>query len=151
MAEDLEQIVDNLKQPSSWIRVLFMVGFAILLYVIITPIVFLLMIVQALFVLLTGELNTNLKSFGATLAQYVSQIMLFISYNSETRPFPFSDFPPIQEAQFAGNDVATQAEPEAGSEAGNKPTGRRTSARSKAGSSAEKTADRDIANDAEPV
>lgn len=95
MADDMDQIVDNLKQPSSWIRVLFMIGFAILLYVIIAPVIFVLMIVQALFVLLTGAYNTNLKFLGAALAQYVSQILLFISYNSELRPFPFSDFPAI--------------------------------------------------------
>lgn len=93
MAEDIDQIVDNLKQPSNWIRVLFMIGFAILLYVIIAPVIFVLMIVQALFVLLTGESNANLKHLGAVLAQYVLQILLFISYNSELRPYPFSDFP----------------------------------------------------------
>ncbi len=148
MAEDLNQIVHNLKQPSSWIRVLFMLGFAILLYVIITPVVFLLMIVQALFVLLTQELNANLKFFGAALAQYVSQILLFISYNSETRPFPFSDFPTSDEGQFSGGDESAHAESEAGAPAESKRAQRKSAGKSKATSSAAKTADHDISNDA---
>ncbi len=148
MAEDLNQIVDNLKQPSSWIRVLFMLGFAILLYVIITPVVFLLMIVQALFVLLTGELNANLKYFGGALAQYVSQILLFISYNSETRPFPFSDFPTIDEGLVSGDDESAHAESEADAPVESKPAHRKSAGKSKATSSAAKAADHDISNDA---
>ena len=149
MAEDLDQIVENLKQPSSWIRVLFMLGFAILLYVIITPVVFLLMIVQALFVLLTGELNANLKYFGAALAQYVSQILLFISYNSDTRPFPFSDFPTIDEDLYAGSEESAHAEPEASAPAETRTAQRKSTGKSKATGSATKSADRNITNDAE--
>lgn len=108
MADDIDQIVDNLKQPSSWIRVLFMVGFVILLYLIIAPVIFVLMLVQALFVLLTGEYNANLKHLGAALAQYVLQILLFISYNSDLRPFPFTDFPPMDpDPEF--DDLSTTA------------------------------------------
>lgn len=151
MAEDLDQIVDNLKQPASWIRVLFMIGFAILLYVIITPVVFLLMIVQALFVLLTGELNTNLKYFGAVMTQYVSQILLYISYNSETRPFPFSEFPVSDEDQYAGSEESEHAAPEAVAPAETtKPAQRKPTSKSKTTGRAAKTADSDIANDAEP-
>lgn len=107
MADDIDQIVDNLKQSSSWIRVLFMIGFAILLYVIIAPVIFVLMIVQALFVLITGEYNANLRYLGEAMSQYVLQILLFISYNSELKPFPFSDFPASAAAESeaeSGND-----------------------------------------------
>lgn len=93
MPEDVDQIVDNLKEPSSWIRLILMVGFATLLYIIIAPLIFVLMLVQALFVLITGEYNSNLRYLGAALAQYVLQILLFISYNSDVQPFPFTDFP----------------------------------------------------------
>jgi len=114
MTEDVDQIVDNLKQPSSWIRLVFMIGFAILLYVIIAPVIFVLMLVQALFVLITGDYNSNLRYLGAALAQYVLQILQFISYNSDVQPFPFADFPKVEvEAGFdnGGDDSDIDEEP----------------------------------------
>lgn len=118
MAEELDQIVDNLKKPSAWLRVLFMLGFAILLYLVIAPVFIVLMVVQALFVLITGDSNENLRLLGAAIGQYVLQILLFISYNSETKPFPFSDFP------------ASEPEDEmASSTAGSTPTKRKTAAK----------------------
>ncbi|MSR12003.1 MAG: DUF4389 domain-containing protein [Gammaproteobacteria bacterium] len=109
MADDMDQIVDNLKQSSSWIRVLFMLGYAILLYVIVAPVIIVLMIVQALFVLITGTYNSNLKYLGAALAQYVQQIFLFISYNSELKPFPFADFPGFDAEPAAAGESETGA------------------------------------------
>jgi hypothetical protein len=109
MAEEMDQIVENLKQPSAWVRVLIMIGFAILLYVIIAPLMFLLMIVQALFTLVTGESNPNLRYLGASVAVYVLQILEFISYNSEIRPFPFTDFPGGEEEADLTEEVAPSA------------------------------------------
>ena len=138
MADDLDQIVDNLKQPVSWIRVVFMIGFAILLYVIIAPVIFVLMIVQALFVLIAGECNANLKLLGAALAQYVLQILLFISYNSELRPFPFSDFPPLdedgEEADAEADDAAKRKRTKRKTAAKKKSASRKTASDKKSGS-----------------
>lgn len=133
MANDLDQIVDNLKQSDSWLRVLFMIGFAFLLYVIIAPVIFILMLVQALFVLLTGELNANLRYFGAAMAQYVLQILHFISYNSEEKPFPFSDFPAGESEETAEtSETANAGEPEASRAA--KPARRKTAKKKKSAS-----------------
>lgn len=144
MADDMDQIVDNLKQPSSWIRVLFMIGFAILLYVVIAPLIFILMIVQALFVLFTGDYNINLKFFGAALAQYVSQILLFISYNSEHRPFPFSDFPAIEpdDPESGENDTA-EAKPAKRKTASTKKTSSKSATRKAKASDSAATDDSD--------
>lgn len=93
MSEEFDDIVDNLREPSAWFRVIFMMGFAVILYVVIAPIILILMIAQALFSVITGSDNSNLRSLGAALSEYVGQILAFLSYNSETKPFPFSDFP----------------------------------------------------------
>ena len=93
MSENFEDIVDHLKQPAAWIRVVFMLAFAVFLYLIIAPVILVLMVVQALFAVITGEENENLRFFGSALTVYVSQILEFVTYNSETKPFPFSDFP----------------------------------------------------------
>ena len=93
MSEKYEDIVDNLRQPSAWIRVVFMLAFAVFLYLIIAPVILVLIIVQALFAVITGAENENLRFLGSALTVYVSQILEFVTYNSEIKPFPFSDFP----------------------------------------------------------
>ena len=110
MSEKFEDIVDHLRQPAAWIRVVFMLAFAVFLYLIIAPVILVLMVVQALFAVITGEENENLRFFGSALTVYVSQILEFVTYNSETKPFPFSDFPRAgEQAQAqapARNDTA---------------------------------------------
>lgn len=93
MSEDLDDIVENLREPSAWARIVFMLGFSIVLYMVIIPLTLLLTLAQALFSVFTGEDNDNLRDFGASLLAYISQVVRFLTFNSEERPFPFSDFP----------------------------------------------------------
>jgi hypothetical protein len=92
MSDELNDVVDNVKQGSTWFRILLMVGFYVVLYVVGVVVVFV-TLAQALFSIFTGSDNTNLRQLGASLSDYVSQILLYVTYNSDTRPFPFSPFP----------------------------------------------------------
>lgn len=83
---------DNLKSESFWLRSLFMVLFFIV-YRVVDLLVLLVAISQWLYVLLTGDANNSLTRFAAGLAAYVAQIISYLSYNSEEKPFPFSDWP----------------------------------------------------------
>ena len=91
MSEKLDSIIDNLKQ--SWIRIILMVVFAVVLYLAIPLVLLVLMIAQMLFVIITGESNANLRSLGVALSAYIFQIVQFMSYVTDVKPFPFSDFP----------------------------------------------------------
>lgn len=95
MSDQLDEMVDNIREPSAWIRGLFVVAFIVGLNVIILPIILVLSIVQILFSLCTGESNANLRYFAGTLELYISQIIRFLTYNSERKPFPFSDLPEL--------------------------------------------------------
>ena len=92
MSEKLDNIIDNLKQPSVWVRIILMLAFAVVLYPVFL-VLLVLMIAQMLFVIITGESNANLRSLGVALSAYVFQIVQFMSYVTDTKPFPFSDFP----------------------------------------------------------
>jgi len=92
-SDQFEEIVGNLRQPSAWVRIVFMLGFALVLYLLIAPVILIIMIAQALFSVITGTANANLRYLGGAVAKYVFQILEFVSYNSEIKPFPFSDFP----------------------------------------------------------
>lgn len=104
MSDELLEIVDNIKQPSVWIRILFMIVFVIGSYMLILPLIVILSIGQALFTLFTGKANANLLYFAATLDLYASQVIKFLTYVSEEKPFPFSDLPEVEDNSLAETD-----------------------------------------------
>jgi hypothetical protein len=50
-------------------------------------------VIQFGFVLITGDRNQKLLDFGASLSKFIYQILQFVTFNSEDKPFPFSDWP----------------------------------------------------------
>ena len=103
MADDFDDVVNNVKRSSTWMRIVYMIGFCIVLYVV-SVVIWFLTGAQALFSIFTGSDNRNLRLLGASLAEYVNQILKFITYNSQDRPFPFRPFPQTEETGFAGDD-----------------------------------------------
>lgn len=95
-----DDIVENLKEPSQWFRVAFMVVFAVVLYVV-GLVLTLLTVAQVLFSLLTGSDNENLRALGKDLSTYVHQILAFLTYNSDNKPFPFATYPSTDESAAA--------------------------------------------------
>lgn len=97
MSDELDEIVDNIQERSFWIRIVFMIAFAIASYIIILPLIIVLSIAQALFTLVTGQVNANLRYFSATLALYTTQIIQFLTYLSDDKPYPFSELPEVED------------------------------------------------------
>jgi hypothetical protein len=87
-----DELKHNLLSPQHWLRLIFMLVFVVLLYVAST-IVGVLVALQFLFALITGKDNANLRSLGGSLAAYIFQALRFLTYNSEDKPFPFSEWP----------------------------------------------------------
>lgn len=85
-------ILDNLMNGQTWLRGIFMLLFA-LIYSVTEVVVFVVVVLQFLFVLFNGHQNTRLREFGDGLSIFVYQIMSYWTYNAEERPFPFSPWP----------------------------------------------------------
>jgi hypothetical protein len=105
----------NVLNADTWIRLLYMLLFGLLL-TIARMVIWVVAIVQFLFVLISGEDNTNLRSLGQGVTRWVSQALLFLTFNSDEKPFPFSDWPdtePVEgEIILVGEaDEYTTAEP----------------------------------------
>ncbi len=83
---------DNIKSESFWLRSLFMVLFLVI-YRVVDVLVLLVAISQWLYMLLTGDASGSLSRFAGGLGAYVAQIINYLSYNTEEKPFPFSDWP----------------------------------------------------------
>lgn len=90
------EVKQNLFVGATWLRGLFMVVYAMLLWI--TKMVIAAVVVFQFFsVLLTGKLNQHLLALGQSLSMYVYQIYAFLLYNTETMPFPLSPWPKSME------------------------------------------------------
>ncbi len=86
-----QELKQNLLSQRQWVRLLFMVLFIMCLY----AAVFIAAIIipaQFIFSLVTGDNNPKLRQFSANLSYYIYQVFLFLTYNTEKKPFPFDDF-----------------------------------------------------------
>lgn len=92
-----DELKQNLTAAETWLRGLFILLFAFLLVVarVVTGAV---VVIQFLFTVFTGRTNENLQYFGAGLAQFIFQTLLYVTYNSENKPFPFSPWPEPEHA-----------------------------------------------------
>src|SRR5690554_7459944 len=83
-----EELKSNLLSSRHWLRLVFMLLFAALLQLA-GIVMWVLVILQFLFSLISGKDNRNLRGFGASLSCYMYQTLKFLTYNSEEKPFPF--------------------------------------------------------------
>lgn len=87
-AERGPAIEENLKSRSTWLRLVFMFVFYVLASVA-TLVVSVVIVLGFLWMLFTGETNEQLKRAGQGIATYIAQIIEYLTYNSDVRPFPF--------------------------------------------------------------
>jgi hypothetical protein len=91
-----DQIKSNLTSSKHWLRLVFMLFFAAVLQLA-SICMWLLVIVQFLFSLFTGQDNPSLRKLGHELSIYIFETLKFLTYASEEKPFPFSDWPQVEE------------------------------------------------------
>ena len=91
---DQEQVKQNVLSGRQWLRMLFMAGYILASWVL-TLVLLVTILVQTLIVLITGETNRNLRRFGILCGVFMHQIIHFLVYGSDDKPFPFSEFPDI--------------------------------------------------------
>lgn len=75
---------------------LFRLVYVVLFYLVFSISEFILLciaVVQTILNILTDEPSETLREFSASLAIYVKQIVLYIGFVSDEKPFPFADWP----------------------------------------------------------
>lgn len=86
------ELKQRLTASDTWLRGLFILIFAVIFSVaeiVLTAVV----VFQFLATLFAGEPNARLRAFGLSLATFIYQIVTFITFNSDERPFPFGPWP----------------------------------------------------------
>ena len=82
----------NLQSKSTWVRVLYMLLF-VLAYSAAEFVLGITVVIQVIIKLVTGSLNENLKTFGKQISLYIYDVLQFLTFNSENKPFPFDEWP----------------------------------------------------------
>lgn len=86
-----EQINENLKKVSTWKKIFFILVFAVIVGLV-RILLWAVILLQIASALLTGSANKNILDFGRKLSAYLYHILLFLTFNSDQLPFPFSDW-----------------------------------------------------------
>lgn len=82
----------DVQRQAIWIRGLFMLLF-LAIYNVAEIVGLAVVLFQFVHVLLTGKSNAQALALGGGLAHYFKQIVRYLTFNSEERPFPFSEWP----------------------------------------------------------
>ena len=93
---DSEEWKENLLKQGKWLRLLWMIGFSFIYYLSM-KVLWIIVLVQFLFVLLTDKRSSNVTKVSRGFRNYMIQILDYINYHSSEKPFPFSDFPSSEE------------------------------------------------------
>ena len=80
-----EELKSNLLSSRHWLRLVFMLLFAALLQVA-SIIMWVLVVLQFVFSLITGQDIINLRRFGHSLSTYIYQTLKFLTSSSEEKP-----------------------------------------------------------------
>ena len=85
-------VKDNIKTGSTWKRGLYMLLFAFI-YGIAELVLFAVVLFQFVSMVLVRKTNDRLLDFSRDLIAFIREIYLFLTYNSDNKPFPFGEWP----------------------------------------------------------
>jgi len=88
----------TLSNSNTWVRLAYMFLFTLLLMAA-RLVITLVVIVQFLLVLVTGSDNENLRNLGQGLGKWVYQTIMFLTFNTESKSFPFDEWPEVDPSQ----------------------------------------------------
>ena len=89
---DTAALTENIKEPSIWVNFFLKIVYLVFLNFIV-PFLGFITLLQLLFSIGSKKPNENLVSFSKKISSYIYQIINFITYSSDQRPWPFNSFP----------------------------------------------------------
>jgi hypothetical protein len=95
-------VKENFFAKATWTRGFFMLVYATLFWVA-RIVIAVVVLFQFGSMLITGKINERLLGFGQSLSLYMYQIMRYLTYNTEEKPFPLSPWP--QGSETAAPDL----------------------------------------------
>lgn len=93
-----KQLKTNLTNVDHWVRLVYMLLFGIML-VVARTVIWIVALLQFLFILFGGRDNENLRNLGQGTAKWCYQAFMYLTFNSNRKPFPFDDWPELDETR----------------------------------------------------
>jgi len=85
-------VKENIKNVDVWLRGLFILVFGIIFYFL-CILISLVVVFQFVMRVISGSLNHNIYNLSEGLCLYAFQILNYVTFRSEERPYPFSEWP----------------------------------------------------------
>ncbi len=92
----MQALKKNLMSEPFWLRLLFMALFLVLVKIA-TSVMALLILTQFIHQLFTGRCQSDLMNFSNSLGSFILQSYQFLTHQTETKPYPFTDWPKPQQ------------------------------------------------------
>ncbi len=86
------ELKENLTRGETWIRGLYMLLFLVT-YSVAEVVLVVVVLYQFISRLITNQQNDRLLKLGQQLSTYLYQLIMFFTFNSEERPYPFAPWP----------------------------------------------------------
>ncbi len=102
---DTEQLKQHVSNKHSWFRLLWVLA-CVMLFIVASSLALALSIIATVLLLLTGEGNKSLSSFGGQLGEYLKQLVAYGTLSRRSMPFPIADWP-AGDSNDAEDDTAS--------------------------------------------
>ena len=86
-----ESVKTNISNASTWKRVLFIIIFCFI-FNLTELLIGVLVVFQVLALLFSGERNQRIQDFSDQLSQFAFDVLQYVTFNRDERPFPFQDW-----------------------------------------------------------
>jgi len=127
-------------------RLLFMLVFAVI-YSVAEVVLVMVVVFQFFCVLLSGKRNDQVLSLGEQLSTYIYQVLRYLTYNSDERPYPFSAWPLASDTSASTSKAEVSSANESTAADSAKPASRKPAAKRKPATSKAKAAPRKKSSD----
>lgn len=89
----MSNLIHNIKSISTWQRLFFVLLYLVVACIIVEAVFVTVVVLQCGFLLLSGKKNDNLLQFANSVLRYYVQVLEYLSFKSDDRPFPFKPWP----------------------------------------------------------
>ena len=89
----MSELSNNVKSLPTWQRLFFVLLYLVVACVIVEAVFVTVVLLQCGFLLLSGKKNNNLLQFADSVLRYYVQVLEYLCFKSDERPFPFKPWP----------------------------------------------------------
>ncbi len=103
-----DKLTDKLAVKDKWIRLIFMILYAIVVYWVAILVIAIITLFQFIYTLFVGKPLHTLVPFSRSLSEYIKEVLGYITYVTEAKPFPFKPWPGQEAPKPAAKKAATK-------------------------------------------